>query len=131
MGLDAGVEDAQGEDGEAVDDEAGGLGVERGGGVLRGQVGEEPEVDLFDQVVAALVVAVDGVLYAGDVGVGGFGVAGFVLFVPEVEVLAMLGGDEGEGDRLRAGLRSAGSCQALVRSWWRLVMETASSMLGR
>ena len=31
----------------------------------------------------------------GDVGVGGVGIAGLVLLVPEVEVFAMLGGDEG------------------------------------
>ena len=65
-------------------------------GFCGGQVGEEPEVDLFDQVVAALVEAIDGVLDLGDVGVGGLGVAGFVLFVPEIEVFAVLGGDEGE-----------------------------------
>ena len=82
MGLDAGVEDAEGEDGEAIDDEAGCLGVERGGGVLRGEIVEEPEVDLFDEIVAALVEAVDGTLDAGDVGIGGLGIAGLVLFVP-------------------------------------------------
>ncbi len=67
----------------------------RGGGVLLGQVGEEPLVDFFHKVVAALVEAVDGALDLGDVGVGGLGVAGLVFLVPEVEVFAVLGGDEG------------------------------------
>ncbi len=53
-----GVKDFEGEDGEAVDDEAGGLGVERcvGGGVSGG---EEDGVDLLDEVVAELVEAID------------------------------------------------------------------------
>ena len=108
VGLFAGVEDAKREDGQAIDDQARSFGVERGCGVLWGLVCEEPEVDLFHKVVAALVVAVDGVLYAGDLGVGGLGVAGLVFFVPEVEVFAMLGGDEGEEFVGRCGLRDRG-----------------------
>ena len=95
VGLDAGVEDSEGEDGEAVDDEAGSFGVKGGFGVLLWEVREEPNVDFFHNVVAALVEAVDGALNLGDVGVGGVGIAGFVFLVPEVEVFAVLGGDEG------------------------------------
>jgi hypothetical protein len=106
MSLDAGVEHLEGEDGETVDDESGGLGVEWGGGLLVGKVGDEPLVELFDEVVAALVEAVDGVLDTSDLGVGGEGVASLVLFVPEIEVLAVLGGDEsGKGVRLGGGGR--------------------------
>src|SRR5258708_39710696 len=93
-GFDTGVEDLEAEDGEAVDNQAWALGVERSCRVLGGEVAEEPFVQLLDEVVAALVVAVDGVLDANDLGVGGVGVARFVLFVPEVEVLAVVGGNE-------------------------------------
>jgi hypothetical protein len=91
LGLDAGMKDLKVEDGEAVDDEARGLGVQGCGGVLLGEVGEQPFVHLFHKVVAALVETVDGVFDACDLGVGGLGVAGLVLFVPEIEVLAVLG----------------------------------------
>ena len=90
MGLDAGVVDAEGENGEAVDDEAGSFGVEGCGGVLGGEVGEQPLVHLFHQIVAALVEAVDGVLDLGEASVGGTGVASLVFFVPEVIVFAVL-----------------------------------------
>jgi hypothetical protein len=88
-----GVKDFEGEDGEAVDDEAGGLGVERsvGGGVSGG---EEDGVDLLDEVVAELVEAIDVVFDFGDVVVGGDGVAGLVFTVPEVEVGHVLAEDE-------------------------------------
>jgi hypothetical protein len=42
-----GVEDLEGEDGEAVDDEAGRLGVERSRGAIGGEL-EEDDVDLLD-----------------------------------------------------------------------------------
>ncbi len=96
MDLFAGVEDAQSEDGEAVDDETGGFGVEWGRGVLRGKVGDEPLIHFFDEVVASLVVAIDGMFDLGDGSVGGLGIAGLVLLVPEIEVLAVLGGDQGQ-----------------------------------
>jgi hypothetical protein len=48
---------------------------------------------LFGEVVARLVVAVDGVFDFGDLGVGGVGGAGAVLGVPQVEVGPMLGQD--------------------------------------
>jgi hypothetical protein len=95
VGLDVGVEDLEGEDGEAVQDEAGGLGVQRGSGVLRGKVVDQPLVHLLDEVVAALVEAVDGVFYLGYFSIGGVGDAGLVLFVPELEVFAVVSGDEG------------------------------------
>ncbi len=88
-----GVKDLEGEDREAIDDEAGGLGVQRGVGVL-GDGADEQGIELLDEVVALLVKGVDGVLYLGDGGVGREGVAGGVLLVPEVEVGAVLG--EGE-----------------------------------
>ena len=91
-----GVVDLQREDGEAVDDEAGGLGVKRSFGVLVTGEGEEAFVDALDEIVAALVDPVDGVLDFGDAVVGHVGAAGFVFFVPEVEIGAVLGEDEVE-----------------------------------
>ncbi len=89
-----GVEDLEGEDGESVDDEAGGLGVQRSG--RRGVGGiEEDGVDLFGEVVAELVEAIDVVLDDGDGVVGGEGVAGFVFAMPEIEVGHVLTEDEG------------------------------------
>ena len=110
VSLDMGVEDLEREDGEAVEDEAGSLRVQRGSGVLRGKVDEQPLVHLLDEVVASLVEAVDGVLDMGDLGVGGVGDAGLVFFVPQVEVFAVVGGDEGmevggSGDGGRLGLQ--------------------------
>ncbi len=72
------------------------------------EIGEDPEVNFFYEIVAALVEAVDGALDAGYVGVGGLGVTGFVLFVPEVEVFAVLGGDEGEEFVCGSGLMGRG-----------------------
>ena len=83
------VEDLEGEDGEAVDDEAGGLGVEGRGGVSGGDF-KQGDVDLLGEVVAALVEAVDVVLDLDDGGVGGVGVAGVVFTVPEVVVGSVL-----------------------------------------
>ena len=90
-GLLGGVVEPEREDGEAVEDEAGGFGVERGGGVLHASGGEESAVDGFDQVVARLVECVDGALEAGDGGVRCSGLADLVFFVPEVEVGAVMG----------------------------------------
>ena len=89
MDLLFGVEYLEGEDGEAVDDEAGRLGVEGRGGVV-GRDPEESEVNLLGEVVAELVEAVDVVLDVDDGGVGGVGIAGGVFAVPEVVVGAML-----------------------------------------
>jgi hypothetical protein len=80
-----GVEDLEGEDGEAVDDEAGGLGVE-GSGRSFGCELEEGDVDLLGEIVATLVEAIDVVFDLDDGVVGGAGVAGFVFAVPEVVV---------------------------------------------
>lgn len=88
-----GVEDFEGEDGEAVDDEAGRLGVQGRGGI-GGRELEEGDVDLLGEVVAELVEAVDVVLDLDDGVVGGLGVACFVLAVPEVVVGAVLVEDE-------------------------------------
>ena len=81
MELLGGVEDFEGEDGEAVDDEAGGFGVERGGGIGGGLL-QEGGIDLFGEIVAELVEAVDVVLDIDDGVVGGVGVAGVVFAVP-------------------------------------------------
>ena len=86
-----GVVDLQGKDGQAVDDEAGRLGVQRSGAVLAWQGVQESFIDLLDQIVAALVEAVDGVLDGCDVFRRGAHVPGHVLLVPEVEVGAVLG----------------------------------------
>jgi hypothetical protein len=48
---------------------------------------------LLGQVVAFLVVAVDGAFDLGYIGVGSVGGAGAVFGVPEVEVGAVLGQD--------------------------------------
>jgi hypothetical protein len=88
-----GVEDLEGEDGEAVDDEAGGFGVEWSGGG-GGNEGEKGYVDLLGEVVAELVEAVDVVLDLDDSVVGGLEVAGLVFAVPEVVVGAVLVQDE-------------------------------------
>ncbi len=66
MGLLGGVEDLEREDGEAVEDEAGGFGVERRGGVLLAGLFEEGSIHDFDEIVAGLVERVDGVLDCGD-----------------------------------------------------------------
>jgi len=89
-----GVEALESKDGEAVDHHAGRLGMQRRGLILRRDAGEEQQVDLFGQVIAALVEPVDGVFVLGDVVVGGQRVAGGVLVVPEVEVGAVLVEDE-------------------------------------
>ncbi len=91
-----GMEDFEGEDGEAIDHEAGALRVEAGGRIrqLRGlERFEEHGVALFGEVVAALVEVVDGALDFGDIGVGGTGSAGPIFNVPKVEVGTVLGCD--------------------------------------
>jgi hypothetical protein len=93
MELFFGVENFEGEDGEAVDDEAGGFGVEGCGGVF-GRECEEGDVDLLGEVVAKLVEAIDLMLAMDDGGVGGLGVTRFVFAVPEIEVGTMLIEDE-------------------------------------
>jgi hypothetical protein len=69
------------------------LGFGKGAG---SEGGEKDLVELFGEVVAALVGGVDAALGGGENGIGGAGGAGIVFDVPEIEVGAMLGGDEGE-----------------------------------
>ena len=88
-----GVKDFEGEDGEAIDDEAGGLGVEWSGGV-GGRELEEGGVDSLDEIVAELVESIDVVFDLDDGGVGGVGIASVVFAVPEVVVGLMLIEDE-------------------------------------
>ena len=83
------MEDFEGEDGEAVDDEARRLGVEGGRWIVGCEL-EEGDVDLLGEVVAELVEAVDVVLDVDDGGVGGVGIAGGVFAVPEFVVGAVL-----------------------------------------
>jgi heptosyltransferase-3 len=102
VGFFFGVEDLESEDGEAVDDEAGRLRVQRRDGVeveaLLFYLGKKHEVDLLGAVVAELVEAVDGVLDLGDGVIGGEWVAGLVFAVPEVEVgLVLVEHELGEG----------------------------------
>ena len=87
------VEDLEGEDGKAVDDEAGRFGVEGWSGVVGCEM-EEIDVDLLGEVVTELVEPIDVVFDPHDGCVGGVGVAGFVFAVPEVVVGAVLVEDE-------------------------------------
>ncbi len=88
-----GVEDFEGDDGEPVDDEAGGFGVQGDGGVV-GRELEEGGVDALDEIVAELIEAIDVVFDLDDGGVGGVGIASVVFAVPEVVVGLMLIEDE-------------------------------------
>jgi hypothetical protein len=81
----SGVEDFQGKDGEAVDDEAGRLGVERCVGIgesTLSEFGEEVAVELLGEVVSVLICEVDAALSAGEDCIGSAGGAGFVFDVP-------------------------------------------------
>ncbi len=70
-----------------------GIGV---GQALGFEPGEQSAVKLLGQVVAELVGAVYAALYFGQFRVGCAGSAGFVFNVPEVEVGAVLAGDQVE-----------------------------------
>jgi hypothetical protein len=137
MGLLGGVVELEGEDGEAVEDEAGGFGVERRGGVLHSGCGEESAVEGFDQVVAFLVECIDGALEAGDAGVRGTGLADLVFFVPEIEVGAVMG--EGEFNHVRGrrgGFGGRGSergrrCEVLVPAERGLVLQSRDLESGQ
>jgi hypothetical protein len=107
-GFFAGMEDFEGEDGEAVDHEAGSFGVERGGLGLGLEACEEGEVDAFGEVIAALVELVDTALAGRNGLVAGHGIAGIVFAVPEVEVGAMLFEDEALERGTGAGGRGVG-----------------------
>ena len=76
-------------------------------------------VDLFDPVVALLVVAVDRPLDRGDAVVGDVGAAGDVFFVPEQEVELVLLADDAEQAVVRdypAGRRASGQpCRGAAR----------------
>jgi len=89
-----GVEDLEGEDGEAIDHEAGRFGVQGSGVGLMGSGFEEGQVETLGEVVATLVELVDGALAGGDGLVAGHGVAGGVFAVPEIEVGTVLLEDE-------------------------------------
>ena len=92
----------EGEDGETVDHHARCFGVEGdsfGGGA---ELFDEELVDLLDEVVAGLVVTVDGALGLHDPLGSKVIAAGDVLFVPEEEILLVVGlhqpGEAGMGD---------------------------------
>jgi hypothetical protein len=102
------VEDFEGEDGEAVDHEAGAFGVEFGCGVWEAGGAEcvgESNVTLLSEVVAALIHFIDGAFDFGDVVIGSVGGAGAVFGVPEIEVGAVLGEDDGENGVAWDGLK--------------------------
>lgn len=90
VGFFGGVEDFEREDGEAVNDEAGGFRVERKRWVELWERREETDVDALDEIVAELVERIDITLAGDDGRVGGLGVAGGVFAMPEIEVGAML-----------------------------------------
>jgi hypothetical protein len=91
VSLFGGVVDLERQDGEAVEDETGGFGVERRLRVLGAGLVEHGVVEDFNQIIAGLVEGIDRVFDGSDVGVGDFGFAGFILLVPEIEVGAMVG----------------------------------------
>ena len=96
-----GMEKLEREDGKSVDDQAGRLGMQLG--ALPGQatligIVEQHGIHAFDQIVAALVQAVDEALGLGDVVVASPGRAGFVLGVPEFKVGKVVGERELEED---------------------------------
>lgn len=97
-----GVENLQCEDRQAIDDEAGSLGVKRRGGVLLFDLAEQCRVDPFDEVVSLLVQAIDGALHRRNGGVTDCAVPGSVFFMPQVEVGPVLCQDQSL--ELRAGL---------------------------
>ena len=137
MGLLGGVVELEGDDGEAVEDEAGGFGVERRGRILRPGGDEESAVEGFDQVVALLVECVDAALEAGDAGVRGTGLTNLVFFVPEVEVGAVMG--EGEFNHVRGrregfgdrGSERGGRCGVLVPAERGLVLQSRDLESGQ
>src|SRR5215470_9095461 len=59
------------------------------------EIPEQGSVDLFDEIVASLVEAVDGPLDLGDLLVGRFGVACLIFLMPEVKVGPVLCADKG------------------------------------
>ena len=67
-----------------------------GGQPLRLEPIEQGAVERLGEVVAQLVGSVDAAFYVGELRVCRAGGAGFVFDVPEIEVGAMLAGDEGE-----------------------------------
>lgn len=100
-GLLGGVEHFEREDGEAIEDEAGGFGVERGVSVLLASGLEKDVIDLLDKVVAGLIEDVDGTLDSGNAGIGGAGLAGFVFGMPEIEVGTVICEDRSKERRWR------------------------------
>ncbi len=95
MYLFVGMVDLQRENGEAIDDESGSFGVERGFRILRSGELKEQLIDLFDEVISLLVEPVDGMFHLSDAGIGDVRAASRILFVPEVEVGKVLRADEG------------------------------------
>lgn len=79
--------------------------MQRGLGGLVAGIGEESQVELFGEIVPALVEFVDRPLDARDPGVRGGWIAGRIFFMPEVKVGAVLVEHElleGGGGRRRA-----------------------------
>lgn len=98
-GFFAGVIDLEREDGQAVDHEAGRLGVERGVGVgqeLRLEIIEQGLVELLHEIVAKLVGAIDATFDVSEQRVRNPRGASLVFDVPQIEVGAMMAGDTGD-----------------------------------
>ena len=71
------------EDGQSIDHHTGRFGIERAAGFLWLQCLYEVSVDLFDEVIAALVVSIDGAFGLLDAFWSEVIAAGDVFFVPE------------------------------------------------
>ena len=93
------VVDLERQNRQPVDDEPGGFGLQ---GRLR--VGQFPlakpfqqyPIEVFGKIIAQLIGGVDAPLDSGEVGIARTGGPRFVFNVPEIEVGAMLAGDEGK-----------------------------------
>lgn len=65
------------------------------------QPGEQPLIHLLDEIISALIQAVDRMLVRSDRGIGGGRVAGKIFFMPQIEVGAVIGhGEFAEGGRI-------------------------------
>ena len=104
------VEYLEREDRKPVDHKAGCFGVQRRGRRLRGRGFEQCYVDTFDEVVALLVQAVDGMLDFDHGSATSQRRARFVFAMPEIEVCLMLL----ENQLIERGGRGLQGCGGLV-----------------
>lgn len=93
LGFFASVVDLQAKNRETIDDETRGFGMERGRIALelsRREPIHEGAVELFGEVIANLVGAVNAALDVSELGIAGAWRASFVFRVPKLEVSTML-----------------------------------------